>query len=47
MDDEAIDLEFKKLPPKYVMYDCELVIPHLQFSITNEFDQQLIMMNLI
>mgnify|MGYP006893250009 CR=1 FL=1 len=37
MEEEAIDIEFKKLPALYIMYDFQLKIPHLKFQIVNEF----------
>lgn len=40
------DIEYNKLPMNYVLYQIDIKIPGIDFTIDNEFNQKLLVFNL-
>lgn len=40
------DIEYNKLPMNYVLYQIDIKIPGIDFTIDNEFNQKLLIFNL-
>ena len=46
LEEMNYDMEYNKLPMDYVLYHIDIIIPGIDFTIDNEFNQKLLIFNL-